>query len=128
MLNFNGVNQLLFYGICCNCSKYELFDKITLLLQNHDVITFKGELANYKVNEGCNITWQFYEVNDSTWAKLKSSPLNKVRINFSDNTVSTVEIKEKYANNIIGAINCINVLEIPKPKQEPQIIREVIEH
>ncbi|OFX36231.1 MAG: hypothetical protein A2X08_11425 [Bacteroidetes bacterium GWA2_32_17] len=125
--NFNGVNKLLFYGICCNCSKNELFERITLLLQNSDVITFENKIANYKV-ENCSSTWQFYDVNDSTWAKLKSSPLKKIRINFSDNTASTVEIKEKNINNIIYAINCIDVLEIPKPQTQPQIIREINEN
>lgn len=114
--NLDGINKLFIQTACCSCSKDELFVGIDILLQNDDVLGWGGEYSDFEIKDGCSIHWKFYEVADTSWVKLKTFPVKKIRVTFSNHTQGTFEVKEKMVNNIMKLVNCIDVLGLPRPK------------
>ncbi len=117
--NINGDNFLLTMITICN-SGYSFNDlsSISLLLQNGEVIALNNKIE-MAYRDDCKDFWQFYSANDTTWSKLKTIPVKKIRVTYDNGSKQqTYEIEEKNTNKIMEAINCIDILGIKKPEDK----------
>ena len=81
--NINGNNHLLLTISNCNCG-YDDVTFISLLLENGEVIILNNK-TEMEIKGDCANFWQFYSAGDSTWLKLKTIPLKKIRVFYSGN-------------------------------------------
>jgi len=101
-----------------NAKTSMIFDQIYIMLENDEIISLKDDTPSdflYKTS----IIWsykQFTIEDDSTWQKLKTLPIKKIRISMKDKELGTSEIDKNGSNAIINAINCVDSLGIPKSK------------
>ncbi|MCC6768854.1 MAG: hypothetical protein IT240_07410 [Bacteroidia bacterium] len=116
----NGSNSLAFdYEASDGAPSNErsfTFNEVYLMLNDDNIIKIKGEASNYSHND--DYTWfynaQEYPISDEVWNTLKTSTVKKIRLSYDGSEGRTLEVKEKYNNQIMIAINCIDVLGIPQ--------------
>ncbi|MFA6924720.1 MAG: hypothetical protein WC223_10775 [Bacteroidales bacterium] len=114
--NFNGSNYLLMWITNCKCDVGRV-SSISFLLQNGVVINISGKIE-MEYRDECEDYWQFSSVSDTVWSMLKTIPVKKIRVEYKENMQLTFEIDERDNNKIMEAINCIDILGIPKPKNK----------
>lgn len=127
--NINGSNGLKFF-LCHNYKAIEdadeselktlmLFDQVEILLENDEPVSLKSDAVSELFHQAVNCVWsiQLFTIkNDSIWQKLKTIPSKTLRLSFNDKVLYTQNIDKNYTNSFMNVINCIDVLQIPKPK------------
>jgi len=92
-----------------------LFDQVEILLENDESINLEtNEISDY-VHQAARQIWSyklFTIDNDSSWNKLKSIPLQALRVSMVGKELFTNEVDQKFAKSIMNVINCIDSLEI----------------
>ena len=94
--------------------------KIIFLLSNDEILTIvPSTIESSKLNKlGWVTQRQIFEVNDSTWSKLRDFPPKKFRLRYTINypsiDVKDFVIDEKYKGQIPRVIKCIDDLNLSK--------------
>ena len=96
----------------------QVFDQVDLLLGNGDVISLKEKTpSELDVKNDDFIDYKLFTINDdSTWQKLKTLPLSKLKVSIESKELGTIVVDKKYESSVIKVIKCIDLLSIPKIK------------
>jgi hypothetical protein len=120
-INVNGVNKIEISMMCNEPSSFGWFgnfSSILLSLENDNVVTLKTEgdtPYNYSNDAPWQTYWQFFYLSESDWLLVKNNPIKSVRI--ITNYIHDIKIKKENSRSLSEAINCIDILNIPKAKK-----------
>jgi len=98
--NINGVNGLEFHWAGSEKNFIQQFNQVDIILENEEIISFREEALSESIYQ---FPWYFnsklFKIdNDSTWAKLKTTPLKNFRISVNGKELFTREIDKKMLN------------------------------
>lgn len=121
----NGVNGLKFFHVYSSSGISNaneplikasmLFNQVDILLENDDIINLKTDEVSEYLQQTQRNLWSMKEFqiqNDSTWLKIKATPIKAIRILLNGKEMPLPIFEKKNSKSIMEVINCIDELGI----------------